>query len=94
MDEKEVRLLYLSNNKEPRESITWIENAQSGIVSKMMLFPLKPEKQFPLRLNKVIVGSKSPEPEAIARQFAYMISQEWRDYPVITTDVSKITDYR
>lgn len=93
-DEKEVRLLYLSdgNNKEDKQ---WIENSDSGIVSKMLLFPMKPTNTFPLILTNVIVGPKAPEPRKIAEQFSFMVSQEWDRYSTqILIRQSDIKEYR
>lgn len=92
-DEKEVRLLYLSNDKKKEEKM-WIENEESGIVSKMLLFPMIPSNTFPLRLCNVIVGPKAPEPTKIAEQFAFIVSQEWDNYTPIVIRESRIKEYR
>ncbi len=93
-DEKEVRLLYLSNGK-GKEEKQWIENSDSGIVSKMLLFPMKPTNTFPLTLTNVIVGPKAPEPRKIAEQFSFMVSQEWGGYSnQILIRQSDIKEYR
>ena len=93
-DEKEVRLLYLSDGKN-KEDKQWIENSESGIVSKMLLFPMKPIDAFPLRLTNVIVGPKAPEPRKIAEQFSFIVSQEWDAYtPPILIRQSDIKEYR
>lgn len=93
-DEKEVRLLYLSDGKKKEEKI-WIENNQSGIVSKMLLFPMIPTNTFPLLLTNVIVGPKAPEPRKIAEQFSFIVSQEWDAYPTpILIGESEIKEYR
>lgn len=93
-DEKEVRLLYLSDGKKKEEK-TWIENGKSGIVSKMLLFPMIPDDSFPLTLTNVIVGPKAPEPQKIAEQFSFMVSQEWGEYdfPILIRQ-SDIKEYR
>lgn len=93
-DENEVRLLYLSDGKGSEEK-QWIENSASGIVSKMLLFPMMPTNTFPLALTNVIVGPKAPEPRKIAEQFNFMVSQEWSDYkPQILIRESDIKEYR
>lgn len=92
-DEKEVRLLYLSNDKKTEDK-KWIENSDSGIVSKMLMFSMIPKNEFPLRLCNVIVGPKAPEPAKIAEQFAFIVSQEWKKYTPIIIRESKITEYR
>ena len=92
-DEKEVRLLYLSNAKKTEDK-KWIENSESGIVSKMLMFPMIPNNEFPLRLCNVIVGPKAPEPTKIAEQFAFIVSQEWDTYTPIVIRESKIKEYR
>lgn len=93
-DEKEVRLLYLSDDKEDVEK-NWIENSESGIVSKMLLFPMVPTDIFPLTLSNIIVGPKSPEPKKIAEQFSFIVSQEWGTYPTpILVRQSDIKEYR
>lgn len=93
-DEKEVRLLYLSDSKKTEEK-QWIENSESGIVSNMILFPMKPIDAFPLRLTNVIVGPNSPEPRKIAEQFSFIVSQEWdASYPPILIRQSDIKEYR
>lgn len=93
-DEKEVRLLYLSDGKKKEEK-QWIENSESGIVSKMLLFPMKPTNTFPLTLTNVIVGPKAPEPKKIAEQFGFIVSQEWDKYatPILMRQ-SDIKEYR
>ena len=93
-DEKEVRLLYLSDGKKKEEK-QWIENSSSGIVSKMLLFPMIPTNTFPLHLTNVIVGPKAPEPRKIAEQFSFMVSQEWSAYgtPILLRQ-SDIKEYR
>lgn len=93
-DEKEVRLLYLSDSKKKEEK-RWIENSESGIVSKMMLFPMIPTNTFPLNLTNVIVGPKAPEPRKIAEQFSFIVSQEWSAYttPILIRQ-SDIKEYR
>ena len=93
-DEKEVRLLYLSDGKNKEEK-QWIENSESGIVSKMLLFPMKPTNTFPLTLTNVIVGPKAPEPRKIAEQFSFMVNQEWSGYvaPIVIRE-SGIREYR
>lgn len=93
-DEKEVRLLYLSDGKKKEEK-QWIENSESGIVSKMLLFPMRPTDTFPLTLTNVIVGPKAPEPKKIAEQFGFIVSQEWDKYSVpILIRQSDIREYR
>ena len=93
-DENEVRLLYLSDGKTNEEK-QWIENSASGIVSKMLLFPMIPTNTFPLTLTNVIVGPKAPEPRKIAEQFSFMVSQEWSAYkPQILIRQSDIKEYR
>ena len=93
-DEKEVRLLYLSDEKKKEEK-QWIENSESGIVSKMLLFPMIPTNVFPLTLTNVIVGPKAPEPRKIAEQFSFIVSQEWGAYPTpILIRQSDIKEYR
>lgn len=93
-DEKEIRLLYLSDGKKSEEK-KWIENSDSGIVSKMLLFSMIPNNNFPLRLTNVIVGPKSPEPTKIAEQFAFLVSQEWdTKYTSIIIRESSIKEYR
>lgn len=93
-DEKEVRLLYLSDGKK-KEDKRWIENSESGIVSKMLLFPMVPTNIFPLTLTNVIVGPKAPEPRKIAEQFSFIVSQEWDTYPSpILIRQSDIKEYR
>lgn len=93
-DEKEVRLLYLSDGKK-KEDKQWIENQDSGIVSKMLLFPMIPTNSFPLILTNVIVGPKAPEPRKIAEQFSFIVSQEWGAYPTpILIRQSDIKEYR
>lgn len=93
-DEKEVRLLYLSDGKNKEEK-QWIENSESGIVSKMLLFPMIPKNTFPLTLKNVIVGPKAPEPRKIAEQFNYIVNQEWDAYPApILIRQSDIKEYR
>lgn len=93
-DEKEVRLLYLSDGKKNEEK-RWIENSESGIVSKMLLFPMIPTNSFPLNLTNVIVGPKAPEPRKIAEQFSFIVSQEWSAYPTpILIRESNIKEYR
>lgn len=93
-DEKEVRLLYLSDGKK-KEDKQWIENRDSGIVSKMLLFPLIPTNTFPLTLSNVIVGPKAPEPRKIAEQFSFMVNQEWSGYATqILIRQSDIKEYR
>lgn len=93
-DEKEVRLLYLSDGKKKEEK-QWIENSESGIVSKMLLFPMIPTNTFPLILTNVIVGPKAPEPRKIAEQFSFIVSQEWDAYPTpILIRQSDIREYR
>jgi hypothetical protein len=93
-DEKEVRLLYLSDGKKKEEK-RWIENSESGIVSKMLLFPMIPTNSFPLNLTNVIVGPKAPEPRKIAEQFSFIVSQEWGAYstPILIRQ-SDIREYR
>lgn len=93
-DEKEVRLLYLSNGKNKEEK-KWIENSESGIVSKMLLFQMIPTNTFPLNLTNVIVGPKAPEPRKIAEQFSFIVSQEWAAYstPILIRQ-SDIKEYR
>ena len=93
-DEKEVRLLYLSEGKKKEEK-QWIENSESGIVSKMLLFPMIPTNAFPLILTNVIVGPKAPEPRKIAEQFSFIVSQEWSAYstPILIRQ-SDIREYR
>ena len=93
-DEKEVRLLYLSDGKKKEEKM-WIENSESGIVSKMLLFPMIPSDTFPLTLTNVIVGPKAPEPRKIAEQFGFIVSQEWDTYsaPILIRQ-SDISEYR
>ncbi len=93
-DEKEVRLLYLSEGKTKVEK-RWIENSDSGIVSKMLLFPMVPTNTFPLTLTNVIVGPKAPEPRKIAEQFSFLVSQEWDKYsnPILIRQ-SDIKEYR
>lgn len=93
-DEKEVRLLYLSDDKKKEEK-QWIENSESGIVSKMLLFPMIPTDTFPLKLTNVIVGPKAPEPRKIAEQFGFIVSQEWKAYstPILIRQ-SDIKEYR
>lgn len=93
-DEKEVRLLYLSDGKN-KENKQWIENSESGIVSKMLLFPMIPTNTFPLTLTNVIVGPKAPEPRKIAEQFSFIVSQEWSAYatPILIRQ-SDIREYR
>ena len=93
-DEKEVRLLYLSDGKKKEEK-QWIENNESGIVSKMLLFPMIPIDTFPLTLTNVIVGPKAPEPKKIAEQFSFIVSQEWGKYraPILIRQ-SDIREYR
>ena len=93
-DEKEVRLLYLSDGKKKEEKC-WIENSESGIVSKMLLFPMIPTNTFPLILTNVIVGPKAPEPRKNAEQFSFIVSQEWGDYssPILIRQ-SDIREYR
>lgn len=93
-DEKEVRLLYLSDGKKKEEKC-WIENSESGIVSKMLLFPMIPTNTFPLNLTNVIVGPKAPEPRKIAEQFSFIVSQEWGAYstPILIRQ-SDIREYR
>ena len=93
-DEKEVRLLYLSGGKKSEEK-QWIENSVSGIVSKMLLFPMIPINTFPLTLTNVIVGPKAPEPQKIAEQFSFIVNQEWGAYPTpILIRQSDIREYR
>lgn len=92
-DEKEVRLLYLSKDKN-KEDKKWIENEASGIVSKMLLFQMKPANTFPLRLCSVIIGPKAPEPTKIAEQFAFVVSQEWDSYTPVVIRESRIKEYR
>ena len=93
-DEKEVRLLYLSDGKKNEEK-QWIENSESGIVSKMLLFPMLPINTFPLTLTNVIVGPKAPEPRKIAEQFSFIVSQEWSSYPTpVLIRQSDIKEYR
>ena len=93
-DEKEVRLLYLSDGKNKEEK-QWIENSESGIVSKMLLFPMIPKSTFPLTLKSVIVGPKAPEPRKITEQFNYIVNQEWDAYPApILIRQSDIKEYR
>lgn len=93
-DEKEVRLLYLSDGKKKEEK-QWIENSESGIVSKMLLFPMNSTNTFPLSLTNVIVGPKAPEPRKIAEQFSFMVNQEWSSYttPIVIRQ-SDIKEYR
>lgn len=93
-DEKEVRLLYLSDGKNKEEK-RWIENSESGIVSKMLLFPMIPKNTFPLSLTNVIVGPKAPEPRKIAEQFSFIVNQEWSEYiaPILIRQ-SDIKEYR
>ena len=93
-DEKEIRLLYLSEGKKNEEK-QWIENSESGIVSKMLLFPMIPTDSFPLTLTDVIVGPKAPEPKKIAEQFGFMVSREWDNYTAqILIRQSDIREYR
>ena len=93
-DEKEVRLLYLTDGKNKEEK-QWIENSESGIVSKMLLFPMRPTDTFPLTLTNVIVGPKAPEPKKIAEQFGFIVSQEWDNYTApILVSPSDIKEYR
>lgn len=93
-DEHEVRLLYLSDGKK-KEDKQWIENIESGIVSKMLLFPMIPTNTFPLTLTNVIVGPKAPEPKKIAEQFSFMVNQEWSAYtPPLLIRQSDIKEYR
>ena len=93
-DEKEVRLLYLSDGKKKEEK-RWIENSESGIVSKMLLFSMIPTNTFPLTLTNVIVGPKAPEPRKIAEQFSFIVSQEWdAHYSPILIRQSDIREYR
>lgn len=95
-DEKEVRLLYISKDKS-KEDKKWIENEESGIVSKMLLFKMNPTNEFPLRLCNVIVGPKAPEPAKIAEQFTFIVMQEWDKYfpssPIVIRE-SRISEYR
>ena len=93
-DEKEVRLLYLSDGKEEKENIRWIENENSGIVSKMLLFSLNDTSTFPLCLSGALIGPKSPEPTKIAEQFKYLVSEEWGKDSSIIIRESKISEYR
>lgn len=91
-DEKEIRLLYISDNRTLVEK-QWIENEQSGIVSKMLLFKMIPENKFPLCLDGVIVGPKAPEPSKILEQFNYLVEQEW-GHQAIGFSLSRIKEYR
>lgn len=92
-DEKEVRLLYISDGKETVEK-KWIENVESGIISKMLLFPMIPTNSFPLNLTNIIVGPKSPEPRKIVEQFSFILNQEWNSYSPVYVRESSIKEYR
>ena len=84
----------MSDSKKKEEK-RWIENSESGIVSKMLLFPMIPTNTFPLYLTNVIVGPKAPEPRKIAEQFSFIVSQEWGAYstPILIRQ-SDIREYR
>ncbi len=89
-DEGEIRLLYIGNI----DKWKWIENPDSGIVSKMALHDIMDEKSFPLQLIRVRVGLKSPDPLAISKQFQFMANQVFNDGEKVYVNRSRIREYR
>lgn len=72
--EDEIRLLFIAERGQ-KPDFEWVKNASNRIVSKMVLFPLRPRKnakiRFPLSLSRVLIGPKITEPEVID-QYDYM----------------------
>ena len=86
-DEREIRLLYYDKNND-REPFEWIKNEQSQIVTKMQLFTIE---EFPLRITRMIVGPKSPEPSLISRQLQLLSLAQHVNIEIIP---SRIDIYR
>lgn len=89
--EKEVRLLYIENNLPRPRDIGWVITNPDRILSKYVLFDLD-EVDFPLKLNKIILGPNLPEVQLNARQFEVLLAE--RGLSHIKVEHSEIESYR
>ncbi len=73
-EEQEIRLLYIRAS-DSSEGMEWIMDSTNGIASRICKFPIN-EKNFPLKLKKVIIGPKCPEQGSNVDQFNFMNNQQ------------------
>lgn len=97
-EEKEVRLLFVLNDKnhKKKDEVEWIMDSTHNIVSRIFKFNIAGGK-LPLKLTKVIIGPKCPDQASNVDQFKYMNRQLNRIQDNIFNPAiipSTIKDYR
>lgn len=98
-DENEIRLVYIPDNSidEEYNRIKWYKDYTNGIINRMTLIPIGLGKRtdFPLNINRIVLGPHSPEAGRNREQIWFMMSQKaidtTRDFIV---EKSTIRNYR
>ena len=102
--EDEIRLIYIPEKRlatkwhiDPIPESKWFKDDRTGIYSEMKLFDLTTNSGFPLRLSKIILGTKFPYPDENVKQFTARL----KETKILTTEKkenvfvrSEIEDYR
>jgi len=96
--EKEVRLLYVANNDDPKPfQSDWVKTYGDQIFNPCVDFRLN-ASDFPLCLTKIILGPNSPNKEVNLSQLKEWIRQEdlKKDHNIahVAVELSKIDHYR
>ncbi|MBT1696071.1 DUF2971 domain-containing protein [Fulvivirgaceae bacterium PWU4] len=89
--EKEIRLLYLDNNKYPPKEMGWVLTHPDKVLSRYVFFELN-SRHFPLQLYKIILGPNCPDPVLNRKQFGVLLEE--RNLKRIEVANSDIESYR
>ncbi len=89
--EKEVRVLYLDNSAYPPSDKGWVITDPDKILSKYAIFHLN-DPNFPLSLDKIILGPNCPESQLNKRQFEVFLDEQ--NISTVKVENSKIESYR
>ena len=80
--EDEIRLIYIPEKRlatkwhtDPIPESKWFKDDRTGIYSEMKLFDLKTYSGFPLRISKIILGTKFPYPDENVKQFTARLKE-------------------
>ena len=92
--EEETRLLFEMNDTMLLETYNgkWILNSDNNIIAPIVSFPIgKKNNQFPLTLNKIVLGPNCPEKELNKGQLQLMIQQKQiettADFEITTSNI-------
>jgi hypothetical protein len=89
--EEEVRLLFIEDPANPLKDSGWVISSPDRILSRYIMFELN-NPDFPLRLEKIILGPNCPEGHLNRRQFEVLLNS--KGMSGVSVELSRIDSYR